>query len=101
MLFATIALAELRGPAELLSCTGCHTCPRTPGAGRFSAGIRGLSQPARPNLLGVDRDRDATSCQARRATLLEIPKTLKAAGARQPKAQRLSGESTASHPANR
>src|SRR2546421_872332 len=101
MLFATVALAELRGAAELLSCTGCHTCRRAPAAVRFSAGIRGSSQPARPNLSDVDRDRDATSWQASFATLLEIPKTLEAAGARQPKVQRLSEESKVSHPTNK
>src|SRR5712691_12652405 len=101
MLFATIALAEPRGAAELSSCTGCHTCPRTPAAVRFSAGTRGSSQPARPNPLGVDLDCDATSGQARFAALLETLKILEAAGARQPKVQRLSEESKVSHPANK
>src|SRR5882724_13693884 len=101
MLFATVALAELRVAAELLSCTGCHICRRASAAVRFSAGIRGSSQPARPNPSGVDRDCGATSGQASFATLLEIPKTLEAAGARQPKVQCLSEESKVLHRANK
>src|ERR1700720_2328602 len=101
MLFATVALVELRVAAELLSCTGCHICRRAPAAVRFSEGIRGSSQPARPNPLAVDRDRDATSWQASLAALLEIPTILEAAGARQPKVQRLSEESKVSHRANK
>src|SRR5882724_13713035 len=101
MLFATVALAELRVAAELLSCTGCHICRRASAAVRFSAGIRGSSQPARPNPSGVDRDCGATSGQASFATLLETPKILEAAGARQPKVQRLSEESKVLHRANK
>src|SRR6476660_4497144 len=101
MLFAISAAAERRVAAGLSSCMGCRTCPRVSVGVRFSAGIRGSSRPARPNPLGVDQDRDATSCQARRATLWETPKILEAAGARQPKAQRLSEESKVLHRANK
>src|SRR5437773_5645725 len=58
-------------------------------------------QPARPNPLGVDLDCDATSWQTGFATLWETPKILEAAGARQPKVQRLSEESKVLHRANK
>src|SRR5439155_472140 len=63
-LFAAVAPAWPRLAAELLSCTECHTCRRVPAGVRSSAGIHGSSPLARPNPLGVDRDRDATSWQA-------------------------------------
>src|SRR6266516_5984457 len=100
-LFAAVAPAWPRLAAELLSCMGCHTCRRVPAGVRFSAGIHGSSPLARPNPLGVDRDRDATSWQAIFATVLETSKSLEAAGAPQPKAQRLSEGSKVSHRANK
>src|SRR5439155_16958603 len=101
MLLAGTASAERRLAVELLSCTECHTSLRVPAGVRFSAGIRGSSPPAGPNPLAVHRDCDATSGQARTATVLETLRTLEAAGAPHPKVQRLSEENKVSHRANK
>src|SRR5207249_6255797 len=68
--------AELLSAGERLSSTG-DRIDRTARVGaQFSPEIDG-SSPTRPTSpLDADRDRDATSCLTRRATALEIGKTL-------------------------
>src|SRR5207302_6222709 len=100
-LFAATVWAEPRLAAELLSCTEGHTCRRAPADVRVSEGIRGSSPPAGPNPSAVHRDCDATSGQARTATVLETLRTLQAAEAPQAKVQCLSEENKVSHRANK